>query len=245
MSSSPRGGTTGADDFCSNCSTPTTPTHPDNGTGISYHEVESVVYGISFAGHDPVTALLCNTLRCLLPPRAVGRPRRRPGAGGQRRRGDPALRVQPGRLAAHRPRDTSIGGVEVPAGTRIFLNFAAANHQPEVFADPDVFDIHRDRANRHISFGKGGFTSASAPGWRGWRRIVLEVIAERLTLRLVEDQRLRFFPNITFRGPTSCTSSGTCDRRPGATPRRRVGGMALLAARRRDDPEHLVDVDPR
>ena len=33
-------------------------------------------------------------------------------------------------------------------------------------------------------------------------RIVLEVIAERLpSLRLVDDQRLRFFPNITFRGP--------------------------------------------
>ena len=27
------------------------------------------MYGISFAGHDPVTALLCNTLRCLLPRR--------------------------------------------------------------------------------------------------------------------------------------------------------------------------------
>ena len=32
-------------------------------------EVESVVYGISFAGHDPVTALMCNTLLCLLPRR--------------------------------------------------------------------------------------------------------------------------------------------------------------------------------
>ena len=42
---------------------------PANGSGISYSEVESVVYGISFAGHDPVTALLCNTLRCLLPRR--------------------------------------------------------------------------------------------------------------------------------------------------------------------------------
>ena len=42
---------------------------PDAETGISYREVESVVYGISFAGHDPVTALMCNTLLCLLPRR--------------------------------------------------------------------------------------------------------------------------------------------------------------------------------
>ena len=75
------------------------------------------------------------------------------------------------------PRDTSIGGVEVPAGTRIFLNFAAANHQPEVFADPDVFDIHRDRANRHISFGKALLPRRRAGALEA--RIVLEVIAER------------------------------------------------------------------
>ena len=33
---------------------------------LSYREVESIVYGLSFAGHDPVTALIGNSLLCLL-----------------------------------------------------------------------------------------------------------------------------------------------------------------------------------
>ena len=36
------------------CSTPTMPTHPD--APASYREVESIVYGLSFAGHEAVTA---------------------------------------------------------------------------------------------------------------------------------------------------------------------------------------------
>ena len=193
-----------ADDFCSELlDAHDADPDPDNGTGISYHEVESVVYGISFAGHDPVTALLCNTLRCLLPRRdqwdaLVADPTLAANAVEE------TLRFESSQVAWRRiaTRDTSIGDTEVPAGTRIFLNFAAANHQPDVFTDPDVFDIHRQRANRHISFGKGIHFCLGAGLARIEARIVLEVLAERVpSLRLVDGQRLTFFPNITFRGP--------------------------------------------
>ena len=99
-------------------------------------------------------------------------------------------------------RATSIGGIEVPADTRILLNFAAANRQPDVFEAPDRFDIHRERANRHISFGKGIHFCLGAGLAKLEARIVLEQLATRLpSLRLVEGQALTFFPNITFRGP--------------------------------------------
>ena len=41
----------------------------DDPDDLSYREVESIVYGFSFAGHEAVTALICNTLLCLLPRR--------------------------------------------------------------------------------------------------------------------------------------------------------------------------------
>ncbi|MDX2381667.1 MAG: cytochrome P450 [Acidimicrobiia bacterium] len=193
-----------ADDFCSELlDAHDADSDPANGTGISYQEVESVVYGISFAGHDPVTALLCNTLRCLLPRREqwdqlVAEPSLAQNAVEE------TLRYESSQVSWRRvtTQPTTLAGVELPAGTRLFLNFAAANRQPDLFDDPDTFDIHRAAANRHISFGKGIHFCLGSGLARMEARIVLELVSQRLpSLRLVEDQALTYFPNITFRGP--------------------------------------------
>ncbi|MGF1595704.1 MAG: cytochrome P450 [Acidimicrobiales bacterium] len=176
---------------------------PDATTGISYREVESVVYGISFAGHDPVTALLCNTLLCLLPRRdqwraLVDDPSLAGGAVEE------TLRFESSQVSWRRVTtcETTLAGVDLPAGTRLFLNFASANHEPGLFDEPETFDLHRPDAARHISFGKGIHYCLGANLAKMEARIVLELLATRLsTLRLVEDQALRYFPNITFRGP--------------------------------------------
>jgi cytochrome P450 len=192
------------DDFCSELlDAHDADPDPGNGTGISYREVESVVYGISFAGHDPVTALLCNTLRCLLPRRtqwdALVADRSLAHNAVEE-----TLRFESSQVSWRRvtTQPTTLAGVDLPAGTRLFLNFAAANHQPDLFDEPDTFDIHRPTANRHISFGKGIHFCLGAGLARMEARIALELLAERLpSLRMCAGQSLSFFPNITFRGP--------------------------------------------
>ncbi|MEU6392124.1 cytochrome P450 [Streptomyces sp. NPDC046939] len=52
-------------------------------------------------------------------------------------------------------RDTELGGRKIAAGDRLGLFYSSANHDPEVFEDPDVFDITRD-PNPHLGFGGGG-----------------------------------------------------------------------------------------
>ncbi len=176
---------------------------PGASTGISYREVESVVYGISFAGHDPVTALLCNTLLCLLPRRdqwqaLVDDPSLATNAVEE------TLRFESSQVSWRRvtTADTSLGGIDLPAGTRLFLNFASANHQPDLFEAPQTFDINRPDAARHISFGKGIHYCLGANLARMEARIALELLAEKIpSLRLVDGQEPTYFPNITFRGP--------------------------------------------
>ncbi|MGW7258476.1 cytochrome P450 [Streptomyces sp. NPDC054834] len=51
--------------------------------------------------------------------------------------------------------DTELGGKRIKKGDRVGLFYASANHDPEVFADPDAFDITRD-PNPHLGFGGGG-----------------------------------------------------------------------------------------
>ncbi|MFE9447952.1 cytochrome P450 [Streptomyces sp. NPDC006739] len=51
--------------------------------------------------------------------------------------------------------DTELGGQHIRKGDRVGLFYASANHDPEVFASPDAFDITRD-PNPHLGFGGGG-----------------------------------------------------------------------------------------
>ncbi len=43
--------------------------------------------------------------------------------------------------------------LDIPAGTTVLLDIAAANRDPDVFAEPDIFDP--SRAEAHLTFGAG------------------------------------------------------------------------------------------
>ncbi len=188
-----------ADDFASEL----IEAHEQNPDDLSYREVESIIYGLSFAGHEAVTALICNTLQCLLPRRDVWAEicadhSLIPNAIEE------VLRFNSSQISWRRltTRPTTVGGYDVPTGTAIFMNFASANRQDDLFDDPDTFDIHRSDANHHISFGKGVHYCLGARLAKFETQIVTEILAERLpSLRLVDDQQFTYFPNITFRGP--------------------------------------------
>ncbi|MFC5219043.1 cytochrome P450 [Streptomyces coerulescens] len=51
--------------------------------------------------------------------------------------------------------DTELGGKRIKKGERVGIFYASANHDPEVFENPDAFDITRD-PNPHLGFGGGG-----------------------------------------------------------------------------------------
>ena len=170
---------------------------------LGYREVESVVYGLSFAGHEIVSNFLGNTLICLLSRRE----------NWEAIRADHALipnaleevlrfnspQTSWRRVAA---RDTEIGGFKVPAGTRIFLSLGAANHDGNVYQDSEAFDIRRTNARTHISFGRGIHFCLGNRLALLEARITLETLVERVpSLRLVDDQTFDYFPNFTFRGP--------------------------------------------
>jgi cytochrome P450 len=51
--------------------------------------------------------------------------------------------------------DVELLGVDIPAGTLVSVNTAAANRDPSMFDDPDRFDIQRVGAPPHLTFGGG------------------------------------------------------------------------------------------
>ena len=52
-------------------------------------------------------------------------------------------------------RDVTIGGVEIPEGSKLFLWLSASGHDASVFPEPERFDLTRENAHRCLAFGKG------------------------------------------------------------------------------------------
>ncbi|MCH1434606.1 MAG: cytochrome P450, partial [Acidimicrobiales bacterium] len=71
------------------------------------------------------------------------------------------------------------------------------------FPDPEVFDIGREKARNHISFGKGNHYCLGVRFAKFEARVVLDVLTQRLPqLQLAGGHDFETFPNISFRGPT-------------------------------------------
>jgi len=76
--------------------------------------------------------------------------------------------------------DTDIGGCPVKQGDKVYLSYPAANRDPEVFADPNRFDITRDNASKHLSFGTGPHVCLGARLARYQLHALLKEIVRRI-----------------------------------------------------------------
>lgn len=179
--------------------------HAADEDALSVAEITSVVYGLSFAGHEIVSYMLANALICLLRDRTqwdaiCADASLIPNAVEEVLRFDtPQTSWRRVALA-----DTEIAGVNIAAGTQIFLSLAAANHDPDAFADPETFDIGRDNSAAHISFGRGIHFCLGNRLATMEAVILLETLTERApTLDLAPGHDIAYIPNFTLRGPAA------------------------------------------
>jgi cytochrome P450 PksS len=85
--------------------------------------------------------------------------------------------------------DLTIGGKEIAAGSVIALGLGAANHDPEKFEEPEVFDITRT-PNEHLGFSSGIHFCLGAALARMQLTICLTTLLRRLpNLCLDPDQQ--------------------------------------------------------
>ena len=107
---------------------------------------------------------------------------------------------------ANLPRLTLTGGelagVEIPPRSMLLFSITGANHDPEFFAEPEVFDIDRDTLAK-LSFGLG---SHSCPGLHLARNELVEatrVLLDRLPELRLEDAEVAQPRGFTLRGSQS------------------------------------------
>ncbi|MGW0755902.1 cytochrome P450 [Streptomyces sp. NPDC002814] len=94
--------------------------------------------------------------------------------------------------------EIEIDGTTIPRGAEIAMLFGSANHDPEVFADPDRLDLTR-KDNPHISFSAGIHYCIGAPLARIELAASMTALLEKApTLRLAAEPKRK--PNFVIRG---------------------------------------------
>lgn len=176
-----------------------------DGDPITDHEIASVCYSLLFAGHETITTLISNALRLLLShpdqwQQVVEDPKKIGGAIEE------VLRYSPSIVAWRRKalKDTTVGGVDIPAGAGLLLVMGSANRDETKFEAPETFDISRPNAREHLAFGYGIHFCLGNMLAKIQTRIAVEEVARLAPeLRLVEGEAIEFADNLSFRAPVS------------------------------------------
>ncbi len=107
-------------------------------------------------------------------------------------------------LARGCTRDTEIGGCPVEAGQRVAIGAASANRDDRVFAHADDFDLGRENADQHLTFGYGTHVCPGATLARAVARIGIGAVLDRFApgeLQLEPGFRFEQVPTYFEHGP--------------------------------------------
>ncbi|MFE5813229.1 cytochrome P450 [Streptomyces sp. NPDC056479] len=195
-----------------------------DGIGMSDSDVTALIINVLVAAVEPADKTLALLFKHLIDhPQQLAQVRQDPSllpaAIAETLRYTPPVQLIPRQTE----RDVVFAGGAVPAGATVFCLIGAANRDPDAFADPDAFDIHRPdlgtarsftAAAQHLAFGTGLHQCVGAP----FARAEIETVAAML-LPLLDE--VRHTPGTHYRetglytrGPASLCVDFTPARSP-------------------------------
>lgn len=164
-------------------------TYPDGSVPEALEIVRLATF-LFGAGQDTSAKLLGNTMKFIMDePGLQDRLRRNPSLIPSLL--EEVLRLEgSAKMTARLARkDTHIGELKVPAGTRVMLALSAANRDPRRWENPQALILDRPKIKEHLAFGRGAHVCAGAPLARAEVRIILEKFLEHTShIDLVEEK---------------------------------------------------------
>jgi cholest-4-en-3-one 26-monooxygenase len=162
---------------------------------LEEHEIVMGFFLLMAAGNDSTKATYCSGMRALMQhpeerQALLDDPSLIPSAVEESLRMFPAF--------AHFRRtatcDTEIAGQPIREGDKVVMWYVSSNRDASRYEDPDRFDVRRNP--EHQAFGAGG------------RHFCLGTALARLELRIMLEETLARYPEMTQAGPTTFVESG-------------------------------------
>jgi len=159
------------------------------GEKLSEDELVSMVFLLIIAGYETTVHLINNVVITLLKhPDQLQHLRDNPelidSAIEELLRFDGPIQ---GTKPSYALEDVTLHGVTIPKGTMVIPLLGAANHDPQAFENPEVFDIDRT-PNHHMGFGQGIHYCLGAPLARLETKIAIQnLLARSPNLRFAVD----------------------------------------------------------
>jgi cytochrome P450 len=201
------------EDFLSHLATGTI-----NGQPLSHVQIQEISWQILSGGVDTTTAVSSNALLYLAqhPPqrqRLIEEPQLLPRACEEFVRYFTPIHG----AARNVKHDVNIDGWDFESGERIFMAYASANRDPDIFADPEELKLDRS-PNRHLGFGAGMHRCMGSFLARMMFQTVLEEVLSRIPDYQIAEDKVRRYPKIGFvNGLISLPATFTPGKRVGAS----------------------------
>jgi cytochrome P450 len=103
-------------------------------------------------------------------------------------------------MARYVAQDTEYAGTPIPEGSKVLMNFPAANRDPKVFENPDQVILDRAK-NPHIAFGVGIHRCAGSNLARMEMKVAIEELLKRIPDFKLEDPSVVTWAGGQVRGP--------------------------------------------
>ncbi|KYF80150.1 hypothetical protein BE20_58495 [Sorangium cellulosum] len=175
------------------------------GDRLTIDQLMGIIIGLLIAGSDTTVHGLCfavfellrqpDVLQAVLADRALLK-----GAIDESLRHNPFMKF--GTLPRYALEDVEIRGVTIPKGHRVHPIVSAALHDPEVYPDPEVFDMRRDNTGSLV-FGVGPHYCLGAPLARLELNVAVGALLDRSKNPRLIDVEPEFRPNPQMRDMVS------------------------------------------
>ena len=158
-----------------------------DGQRLEEHEIVMGFFLLMAAGNDSTKATYCSGMRALMEDpeqrrQVVEDPSLVPGVVEESLRMFPAF----AHFRRTATRDTELHGQPIKEGEKVVMWYVSSNRDESRYEDPDRFDVHRNP--EHQAFGAGG------------RHFCLGTALARLELRVLFEETLARYPDITLAG---------------------------------------------